>query len=121
MALILGSGSPLRTRRNNASDDGRVLVGSRPMRLYIVRTAATSAGALMRTAASAAANGASSRGSRSTTVASCSHRTPGRTMAAISDAMANGIGRRRIWFERPRNFLHEGSDDLADSLAERPG
>src|SRR5258705_852184 len=59
--LMRGSVSPLRTRRSSASDDGRVLVGSIPTRLYIVRTAVVSAGGLMRTAASAAASGASIR------------------------------------------------------------
>ena len=38
--LMRGSSSPWRTRRSSASDDGRVLVGSMPTRLYIVRTAA---------------------------------------------------------------------------------
>src|SRR5688572_1249961 len=75
--LIRGSGSPLRTRRSNASDEGRVLVGSRPTRLYMVRTAVVSAGGFIRTADSAAASGAFNRGSRSTTVAPSSQSTPG--------------------------------------------
>ena len=77
-----GSESPFRTRRSSASEDGRVLVGSRPTRVYIVRTAAISAGGRARTAASAAASGASRRVSRSTTVAPSSQRTPGRTIEA---------------------------------------
>src|SRR4029453_10080010 len=67
--LMRGSASPLRTRRSSASDDGRVLVGSIPTRLYIVRTALVSAGGFIRTAASAAASGASKTWSCSTTVA----------------------------------------------------
>ena len=38
--LMRGNSSPRRTRRNSASDDGRVFVGSIPTRLYIDRTAA---------------------------------------------------------------------------------
>src|SRR5215216_6172676 len=89
-----GSASPLRTRRSSASDDGRVLVGSSPTRLYIVRTAAISGGGLARTPASAAARGASIRGSQSTTIASSSHNTPARTIDATPGATVNVTSRR---------------------------
>src|SRR5688572_21527701 len=92
MLLIRGRVSPLRTRRSNASDDGRVLVGSRPTRLYIVRTDVTSTGGFVRTAASAAASGAIRRASRSTTVAPWSHSTPARTIDERLGAKENFNG-----------------------------
>ncbi len=76
--------SPFRTRRSSASFDGRVLVGSMPTFLYIVRTAADSAGGVMRTLASASASSESSRCSCSTTVAPVHQMTPGLTIDANS-------------------------------------
>src|SRR5688572_30468466 len=104
MLLMRGSVSPLRTRRSSASDDGRVLVGSRPTRLYIVRTEVTSAGGFVRTAASAAARGALNRGSRSTTVAPSSHSTPARTIVARSAEVV-----KRIVVSGPMRYDWTGS------------
>ncbi len=84
--LMRGIASPLRTRRSNASFDGRVFVGSIPTFLYIVRTAADSAGGEMRTLASASASSGSSACSCSTTVAPVHQITPGRTIDASSGA-----------------------------------
>src|SRR5688500_817248 len=109
-ALMRGSGSPLRTRRSSASEEGRRFVGSIPTRLYIVLTAAISSGGCARTAASAAASGASSRGSRSTTVAPDNQNTPGRTIAARSGAT-----------EKVTIALRVGFDDLPDALRDLPG
>ena len=39
--FTLGNGSPFRTLRSSASDDGLVFVGSTPNRRYIPRTEAT--------------------------------------------------------------------------------
>src|SRR5215218_8175034 len=126
MLLIRGSVSPLRTRRSSASDDGRVFVGSRPRRLYIVRTASVSAPlkgspvlpAAVRTAASAAASGAFSRGSRSTTVAPSSHSTPARTTPARSGATESFNGRTRRTTRRDNAGVRFGNrrDDSADAL-----
>ena len=87
--------SPLRTRRNSASFDGRVFVGSMPIFLYIVRTAADSAGGDMRTLASASAKSASSRCSCKTTVAPVHQIAAGRTIDAssgesVSDTLVGG-------------------------------
>src|SRR5689334_10360168 len=82
--LIRGIVSPLRTRRSSASFDGRVFVGSMPTFLYIVRTAADSAGGETRTFDSASASSGSSRGSRSTTVAPLHQIAPGLTIEASS-------------------------------------
>src|SRR4030095_13660206 len=82
--LMRGSASPLRTRRKSASFDGRVLVGSMPTRLYIVRTAADSAGGDTRTRDSASASSGSSPASRSTPVAPLHQIAPARTIAASS-------------------------------------
>src|SRR5678815_4215304 len=120
MLLMRGSVSPLRTRRSSASDEGRVLVGSRPTRLYIVRTAVTSTGGLVRTAASAAASGALRRGSRSTTVAPSSQRTPARTIVWRSGATKsfNGIARGVIR-RRPTDVgLCDWRDDLTHVFGE---
>src|SRR5688572_11795228 len=103
MLLMRGSVSPLRTRRSSASEEGRVFVGSSPTRLYIVRTAVTSAGGLMRTAASAAASGAFKRAPRSTTVAPSSHRTPARMIDPRSDDTEKCIA-----VGAPRRSLREG-------------
>src|SRR6185503_17077588 len=95
--LMRGNGSPLRTRRSSASDDGRVLVGSSPTRLYIVRTAATSAGGCWRTSDSASASCAVRRGSRSTTCAPPSQATAGRHTAATSAAtLKRGMSERAL-------------------------
>src|SRR5262245_31161787 len=91
MELMRGNGSPRRTLRSRASDEGRVLVGSSPTRLYIVLTAAISSGGCIRTVDSAAASGALRRGSRSTTVAPSSHSTPGRRMTARLGASVKRI------------------------------
>ena len=83
-----GSGSPLVTRRSSASDEGRRLVGSRPTRRYMARTASRSAGGARRARASASASGASSRPSRSTTA------TPSTTSTAgLNDGS-------QLWSER---------------------
>src|SRR5688572_25766786 len=122
MLLIRGSVSPLRTRRSKASDEGRVFVGSSPMRLYIVRTAVTSAGGLVRTAASAAASGALSRGSRSTTVAPSSHSTPARMIGARLGATEsfNGAARLVTRGSDPNVRLRYRRNDLTYALGELP-
>src|SRR5688500_14347400 len=110
-----GSASPRLMRRSSASDDGRVLVGSSPTRLYILRTALVSTGGAMRTAASASASGAFRRASCSTTVAPSNHRTPGRTTPARSGASVNRIDVRR--HDREVR-LRIGRDDAADALGD---
>src|SRR5688572_12689052 len=122
MLLMRGSVSPFRTRRSRASDDGRVLVGSSPTRLYIVLTAVTSTGGLVRTAASAAARGALRRGSRSTTVAPSSHSAPARTIVARSGATEsfNGAARFAIGRRDVDVGFRVGRDDAADTLGEFP-
>src|SRR5687767_11076008 len=123
MLLMRGSVSPLRTRRSSASEEGRVFVGSRPTRLYIVRTAATSAGGLMRTAASAAASGACNRASRSTTVAPSSHNTPARTIDARSGATESFNGTAPCVIRRSDCGirLRLRRDDLTHALGKLPG
>src|SRR5687767_6209922 len=87
--LIRGIVSPFRTRRSSASFDGRVFVGSIPTLLYIVRTAADSAGGEMRTLASASASSGSSRCSCRTTVAPVHQIAVGRTIDASSGETAS--------------------------------
>ena len=89
MVLTRGSVSPRRTRRSSASDDGRVLVGSRPMARYSARvrcTASSSAVPPARSRASASANGASRRWSCSTTVTPSKARQAGVTIEASAGA-----------------------------------
>src|SRR5688500_5194604 len=122
MLLMRGSVSPFRTRRRRASDDGRVLVGSSPTRLYMVLTAVTSAGEWVRTAASAAASGALRRGSRSTTVAPSSHSAPARTIVAGSGATESFHGAARCALGRRDVAVgfRGGRDNATDALGGFP-
>src|SRR3990167_724747 len=123
--LIRGMVSPLRTRRSSASFDGRVLVGSIPTRLYMVRTAADSGGGETRTLASASASSGSSRCSWVTTVAPLHQMTAGLTMAASAGASANAEADKPEGLFPPaalstaRLGLHRRLNHGADAIGER--
>src|SRR5215475_6077103 len=106
-----GNVSPFFTRRSSASDDGRVLVGSMPTRLYIVRTAAMmsvgSPAARMRAVVSRRL--ASSDSSSVTTRTGSAVNHAGRTMEATSGCVLS----------IPAPSRHGTGDDGAHPLGQR--